>query len=556
MSASSTVERTLVPGPVLRRGPARSYRSVSVGPGEPHLVREDLTTEGAGSHPARPARRPLLGLAHATDLQLTDVQSPARMEFCDRHADDPRFHLLVPMHRPQEALGSRAVQAMVSALNGVNRGPAGADLHLVVTTGDAIDNAQWNELQAFMALLEGGTVQPGSGGPRYQGVQSPEWDDDTYWRPDAPGDDWWQRSHGYPHVPGLLDDALAGFEATGLRLPWLTCLGNHEILAQGVGQVTPALQRHLVGSAKPAGPLTGVELDALHDLLVSRPESFLTGDSRVVTADPGRRAVSRAEFVDAHFSALSRPFGHGFTEENRRSGTAYYVHDVGPVRFVCLDTTCSVGAADGCLDAEQARWLEEQLVEVSSSHLARDGSTVRTGASDRLVVVVSHHGRETMGNRRLELEASGARTGRASVDGSDLCDLLHRFDNVVAWINGHTHHNLVVPRPDPQGRTGGFWEITTSAIADWPCQARLLELLDNRDGTLSLVSTMLDHDGLVQPDLGAPRTGAWLAGLHRELSGNEPWRGFVSGRAGTPADRNVDLRLPAPFPLAQLPAFA
>jgi hypothetical protein len=63
---------------------------------------------------------------------------------------------------------------------------------------------------------------------------------------------------------------------------------------------------------------------------------------------------------------------------------------------------------------------------------------------------------------------------------------------------------------------------------------------------------MVDHDGVVQPDPGAERTRGWLAGMHRELAGNEPWRGFGSGREGVPADRNVDLRLPAPFDLTPL----
>ncbi len=116
--------------------------------------------------------------------------------------DDPRFHHLIPMHRPQEALTARAAQAMVRTLNSLRHGPRSeADIELVITTGDAIDNAQWNELRMFLALLEGGLVRPGSGGPRYEGVQSLQWGDDSFWRPD--GDetvtsDWYQRRHGSP----------------------------------------------------------------------------------------------------------------------------------------------------------------------------------------------------------------------------------------------------------------------------------------------------------------------------------------------------------------------
>jgi hypothetical protein len=256
--------------------------------------------------------------------------------------------------------------------------------------------------------------------------------------------------------------------------------------------------------------------------------------------------VGRADFVDAHFSAWSRPAGHGFTEENRRAGTAYYAHDVGVVRFVCLDTASALGAADGCLDRAQADWLEDRLVEVSSHHLTRDGRQVATGNTDRLVVVLPHHGADTMTNPRPV--PGDARP----VGGAELRSRLHRFGNVVAWINGHTHLNRVVPRADETGRTGGFWEVTTSALVDWPCLARLLELVDNSDGTLSIVATMVDHDGLVRPAPRGPRTSGWLAGMHRELAGNEPLRGFNSARAGERGDRNVELRLPAPFPLRDL----
>jgi hypothetical protein len=254
--------------------------------------------------------------------------------------------------------------------------------------------------------------------------------------------------------------------------------------------------------------------------------------------------VGRGEFIDAHFGAGSRPFGHGFTGENRRSSTAYYVHDVGNVRLICLDTTGAFGGSDGCLDEDQARWLEQRLAEVHSSRLTEDGTRVATGQADRLVVIFSHHGLDTMTNTRGRAGPGDFRlVGRL-----ELRELLHRFGNVVAWVNGHTHRNLVVPRHDPKGWTGGFWEITSSALMDWPCQARLVELLDNGNGTLSLACTMVDHDGVVRPHPDRPRTGEWLAGLHRELAGNEPWRGFSSVASGERADRNVELLLAAPFP--------
>ncbi len=96
------------------------------------------------------------------------------------------------------------------------------------------------------------------------------------------------------------------------------------------------------------------------------------------------------------------------------------------------------------------------------------------------------------------------------------------------WLNGHIHANRITPR-------GSFWEVTTSSLVDWPCQARLVEIFKTRGGLLAIACTMLDHDG------------ASLAGLHRELAGNVPLNGFDSWRPGTPADRDVTLLLRAPF---------
>ena len=110
-----------------------------------------------------------------------------------------------------------------------------------MTTGDAIDNAQWNEVQTFLALFEGGLVRPDSGGPGYEGVQALDWPDDIFWKPDGAGPagpDFFRREFGFPHHPGLLDRALREFPADGLRMPWLSCFGNHEALNQGVGVAT------------------------------------------------------------------------------------------------------------------------------------------------------------------------------------------------------------------------------------------------------------------------------------------------------------------------------
>jgi len=169
-----TTQRRLGAGRVLRAGSAAPYRAVAIVEGEPHLVRDDFGAAAAsaerGDSPAAATRasrpgRPLLCLVHLTDLQLADVQSPARFEFLNRSFADPRYAEIVPVHRPQEALAAHAVHAMLRTVNAAHGPATGAPLRLAVTTGDAIDNAQWNELQTFLALLDGGLVPQDSGAP-------------------------------------------------------------------------------------------------------------------------------------------------------------------------------------------------------------------------------------------------------------------------------------------------------------------------------------------------------------------------------------------------------
>jgi hypothetical protein len=131
--------------------------------------------------------------------------------------------------------------------------------------------------------------------------------------------------------------------------------------------------------------------------------------------------------------------------------------------------------------------------------------------------------------------------------GAALLATLGRFPNVILWLNGHTHTNQVRPHANRAGVSVGFWEVTTSSLVDWPCQSRLVEIFDAGGGRLGIACTMIDHDGAIDP--GAAMSAGEMAGLHRLLAANDPLAGSASARAGSAADRNVVLALPAPFRL-------
>jgi len=515
-----TVNRTIVPGKTMRTGTSAAYRGLEEAPGEPHLTRTDLT--GPLGVELRARRAALLTIAHLTDLHLTDVESPARFEYLNRYASDPRFRELLTMQRPQEAINARAIDATVAAVNAIEAGPiAGGKVDLAVMSGDAIDNAQRNELATFFGLFAGAMVNPASGGPELESVQAPAWPDDIFWKPDggAYGRDRFRVEYGFPHLPGVLDRAQRPFQAAGLRVPWIGCHGNHEELCQGVGVVNAELGALMTAGRKAIAVGEGIDPATALELFIRKPQAFMAGPTVAVTPDASRGPLGLDGFLDAYLSAG----GHGFTAANHSTGTAYHVHDTPKVRLITLDTACSAGGADGCIDRAQLAWLEKRLAEV---HMPNE---------NRLVVIVSHHPLVTIRNERGP-EGSG---------GAELLGLLHRFPNVVLWLNGHTHTNAVRPHANREGVSVGFWEVTTSSVVDWPCQARLIEIFDAGGGRLGIACTMIDHDGAVDP--GGAMTAAELAGLHRELAANDPLAGAGSYRYGTAADRNVLLAVPAPF---------
>jgi metallophosphoesterase (TIGR03767 family) len=584
--AGTTLERTLVAGPAGSGG----YRPIVAGPGEPYLIREELATRpatvsAATGKPGEPLlaeavvagaivsaaeRTPILAFAHLTDIHLVDDQSPARVEFLDRYNDPgSRFTGLANItgsYRANEMLTVQVADAMVRRINRIGHGPAfGAPLTFAVATGDSADNTQHNEVRWLVDVLDGGRLTPDSGDlGKYEGVADWTKYDVRYWHPEGtpPGgqDDMPRAQYGFPVVPGLLDAARAPFEGPGLRmaggrpLPWYSAWGNHDALIQGNIPHVEGSEEYATGDHK------AIELpndtDLVHlavDLLRADPhaaEILLAGDFRTVTPDPGRRMLHRMDWVGEHFTTEGVPVGHGFTSENLTEQTAYYGFDAGPARCLVLDTVNPYGGPDGSLDEKQFLWLESELVAVATRYLSETGELVQGAGVDRYVVIFSHHTVETMGNWLSE-------PGEHRILGKTVRDLLLRFPNVVLWVNGHTHRNVVTPhsRHPESPVPGGFWELNTASHVDWPQQARLVELVDNCDGTLSVFGTIIDHADIgAEAGMHGADSPDALAALSRELGLND-WQSRtrpvpgVDGRRGALSDRNVELLLPAPFRL-------
>ena len=522
----------------LARGAAGTggYRPIVAAPGEAHLVRTDLGAQAGAGRSA--ARTPVIAFAQLSDVHIVDAQSPLRLEFTDR-LDDPSPippTLFSSAYRAHEMLSGQIADAMVRQINGIGTGPVtGAPLALAIQTGDNSDNSQFNEISWNIGILNGGAVRIDSGSLlKFEGVAdgTSAYYDPGYWHPHGTPankvDDIYRTQYGFPVVPGLLDAARRPFEAEGLNLPWYSAFGNHDGLVQG--NFPQLLQLSLVstGALKlnslPAGLSPAELLNSLQsgDLARLLQSLALTPAVRAVSPDVNRRLLTRKQVVEQHFTAGGAPFGHGFTAENRSTGTAHYFFDQGDCRFIVMDTVNPNGYSDGSIDNAQFAWLEQVLNQ----------------SVGKIVMVFSHHTSWTMKNTLI---GTGG-VVETRVNGARVLERLLSHQEVVAWINGHTHKNTVLAHTRPEG--GGLWEINTASHIDWPQQSRLIEIADNQDGTLSIFATMVDHAG---PTAYAGNTSdtVRLASLGRELAANDPQNRTDSGR-GQLADRNVELLVTKP----------
>lgn len=513
----------------LVRSTPEGYSRLVPGPGWPTLERRDL----AGLDPGRVDRRvPIACFVHLTDVHVIDAQSPGRVEYLDDVS--PVFSAAF---RPQELLTTQVQTSMVHRIRDLRVGPiTGRRFDCAVSTGDNIDNQQHNELDWFIGVLDGGPVRPDSGGDGYEGVQLPDWTDDRYWHPDRRDADRYGRA-GFPVIDGLLDGAVAGFESPGLDIAWYSTYGNHDGLLQGNLARSDQIDRLLVGDRKITGSRDANPIALIATFATdaaSVPERIATGElqARQVTPDDARRTVTTAEWVRKHLDSrhAHSPTGHGYDESHLDGRALYYRFDLAPgVIGLSLDTG---GYNSGSIGESQLRWLESELAE----------------HDDHLAVIFSHFTEGTMTG-----SVDPTRPDERRVQGAELTATLLRHRNVVAWVNGHTHSNAIRAVRNVAG-DGGFWEITTASHVDFPEQARIIELVDNGDGTLSIFTTMIEHAAPASSDYDdLSPTG--LASLSRELSANNDVRSLAR-QVGDVTALNCELALPAPFRLDRLSSAA
>ena len=517
----TTLDRTIV---------SDESNNLVYGPGEAHVVRAELAQAQSGREDRR---RSLIAFHHLSDFRIIDEESPLRHEWaddCERPDDVTAF-------RPQETLSVQSAAALIVAANAIDTSPtSGRAVDFAIHTGNATNNAHYNELRWFIDLMDGKPVHPDSGAIGYQGVQA-----------ESPAE-----AYG-----NLLESGQRPFTPVGLAFPWYAVAGNRDVLVEGnfvaddkatrfalgaqkLMQLGPAALEEACSTAGAPGTLTDTGI-------FSDPETVIRG----VGSDGNRRILAVGDWIAEHFGTAPSPgpVGHGFAPDAVDSATAHYVVDHGGVGFIVLDTVNRAGFSDGALDEAQFQWLEEQLVARSGEYYDTQGQLVATANQNKLIVIVSHHPPEMM------LNPFGTGSDEPRYLGNDLEEKLHRFPNVVLHITGHTLQQRITAKADAADRPrNSYWQVSTGGSVDLPMQGRLLELMDNGDGTLSIFSTVYDSSAPLKPgDADDPtpedeQDQALLAGISRQLAANDP--DADEQAAGLqPSDRNAELLLTAVFDL-------
>ncbi len=438
------------------------YSAWSYGAPLPHVPRKDLAPAYTGA----PNVARLLFYFSMSDIHIADKESPAQPIYeglsCGWGSGLSSAYSPIILSTPQ------VLDAAVQTINALHRV---TPFDFGVSLGDDCNNSQYNELRWFVDTLDGQVITPSSGA----------------------------------HAGATTIDYQRPFYAAGLNpaIPWYQVIGNHDQFWMGSSFENTKTRSAHIGSG-----ILNIEVSCGRPDIDSQGAymgvvdgSTIYGDiygggliadfptAPTVVADASRHTLASLtstthDWMSEFFNTTSNPVGHGFTQANLDQDIACYSFvpksDI-PIKFIVLDDTVKGPGLDdyavGSLDDTRYQWLVSEL---------------DAGQADNQLMVICAHVPVLPQTSLTDTTPYPIWPGPEYTD-EYVLSTLHQYPNLILWMAGHRHVNVVTPQPDASGDpTLAFWEVETCSLRDFPQQFRTFDIRRNSDNTVSIIITNVD----------------------------------------------------------------
>jgi metallophosphoesterase (TIGR03768 family) len=488
------------------------YSAWQSGPGE-NEGRQFLTpsVDTGATNQAR-----LLSFFSMSDIHITDKESPAQVPFMGWSAPFGEGGLGANSYSPVMFDTTFHLDAAVRTINALHRL---TPFDFGISLGDDCNSAQYNELRWFIDVMDGQYITPSSG----------------------------------DHLGATNIDYQMPFQAAGLNrsIPWYDAIGNHDQMWMGIGYPTPKIQQALVGTnvlnmstntlTPSASEGTGMYVGVVdgttpYGTVIKWGLTNLYDTPPTVAADTNRHSLSvdlssPTNYINEFFNTVSSPKGHGFNLATTTTGSLAACYTFlpltnMPIKVIVLDDTCKTNVmsnspsfyGDGWVDAARFTWLTNELQKGQDA--------------DQLMIIAAHIPIWPQADLFDTTNSSSfyynlTNETFSSVE-TNLLATLHNYPNLLLWMAGHRHVNVVTPQPspDPAHPEYGFWEVETPSLRDFPRQFRTWEILRNSDNSISILTTCVDP--VVETNSPAWKSIGYGIGAVRVFGGTNEWADTTS----------------------------
>jgi metallophosphoesterase (TIGR03768 family) len=429
----------------------------------------------------------LLRFFAITDIHITDKESPSQLIYMQPLNEHGIEATVTSVYSPTMLYTTHVLDAViqtVNALHKINRIDFGLSL------GDTCNSTQYNELRWYIDVFDGKVITPSSG----------------------------------DHLGANTIDYQKPFKAAGLdpAIPWYQAIGNHdhfwlgsippdagnmrktcisnEVVAMSntlyrgsaiYNRTPPLFYMGVIDGSTPTGAI--IKAGKVGDPGFTSPP--------IIAADRERRSLTKAQWRQEFFNTSSSPAGHGFNlvppdQEDGFECYSFVPKSTIPIKVIMLDDTQREddGAVSihgrGFLDEARWAWLKDEL------KAGDEANQLMIIASHVPIGVYPH--KSVLGGQDTYMDwfdnSDNPTSMQNAVDLAGLIAELHSHPNLIMWMAGHRHVNIVKAfvTDNASAPERGFWHVETSSLHDFPQQMRLFEINLNSDYTISIVTTNVD----------------------------------------------------------------